>query len=98
MKLFVPQPATLITRIQITRQGEKAYYINLCETTKDEVATFVKKTISTLNLSIFETGRSTCIVIREYQPEPIRSSISISFKGLSPKETHDLIIKTIKEQ
>lgn len=96
MKLYTHEPVKII-RLQITRLGEGKYaeYLNLIETTAKETEAFIKKLIEKQHLSPFQTGRVTSIVIREAVGAKNGKSNSISFKGLSPKEVHDLILKNI---
>jgi hypothetical protein len=94
MKIYKPTP-TFIIRVQIIRQGEETQYINLCDTTQNKVVDHITKTIENQKLSVFAKGNSTKIDIRECLGGKNGKSKSISFKGLSPKETLDIITKSI---
>ena len=94
MKIYKPAP-TFIIRVQIIRQGEETQYINLCDTTQNKVVDHITKTIENQKLSVFAKGNSTKIDIRECLGGKNGKSISISFKGLSTKETLDIITQSI---
>jgi hypothetical protein len=94
MKIYKPTP-TFIIRVQIIRQGEETQYINLCDTTQNKVVDHITKTIENQKLSVFAKGNSTKIDIRECLGGKNGKSKSISFKGLSTKETLDIITKSI---
>lgn len=97
MKLFIPEKNYVI-RLQILKQGEQAEYINLSETTMDEVEEFLRVVITdNVEISPFQNGRVTAINIRESLGGKNGVSRTISFKGLNPKETHDLIIKNLEQ-
>jgi len=94
MKLFNPSP-TYIIRLQIVKQGEQTEYINLEETTIEEVKVFLEEILKRETFSPFETGRVTSINIREALGGKNGKATSISFRGFSPQYIHDLIIKNI---
>lgn len=96
MKLYNYEPPYLI-RLQIIKQGEQTEYITLAETTMEEAQNFCKTIIEKQNLSPFQTGKVTAINIREGMGAKNGLSRTISFKGLSPKETHDLIINNLEK-
>lgn len=104
MKIVI-HPPKLIVRIRIyigstrSEYSNDAHYINLEETTLEDVLEMVKKSIKEKDLSAMGGCRSTHIDIREYMSgKPIKGrSKSFSFKGMDPKETNDLIITNINE-
>lgn len=57
---------------------------------------YVKKLIEKQNISIFETGKLTNVEIRVGEGKQNGKSISVSFRGLEPKQVHDLIINDLK--
>ena len=94
MKIYNYEPPYLI-RLQIIKQGEMTEYITLDDATMQGVQEFCTKLIEAQNLSPFQTGKVTAINIREATGGKNGLSRTISFKGLSAKETHDLIIKNL---
>jgi len=94
MKIYKPEPLYII-RLQIIRQGDKTEYINLCETNMDAVKAYCIKLIEKQRISPFVKGKVTAINIRESTAGKNGKSISVSFKGISPKETRDLIVKSL---
>ncbi len=97
MKIFKYEPTDFI-RISIARQGDVTEYLSLVETTIPEVEVFLKELISSKNLSPFAKGKRTSINLREALGGMNGKSKSISFRGLSPKETTDLIVKKLTKQ
>jgi hypothetical protein len=92
MKIYKRQPEELV-RLQIAKQGEETQYITLEDTTIAEVERICKMLISKQNLSPFEKGKVTSINMRYSLGGINGKSKSISFKGLSPKETLGIIVK-----
>jgi len=96
MKLYLtPEPPHLM-RINIKKQGEKTEFITLCETTQKEAFEFIKGLIEAKNISPFAKGNVTNIEIREAKGSENGKSISLSFKGLKPKEVYLLITTNLK--
>lgn len=85
-----------IIRVQITRQGEQAEYINITDATAAEVEKLIKDVITSQGLSPFQTCRATSLVIRNAVGGKNGKSKSVSFKGLSPKQTIDLLVRAIE--
>jgi hypothetical protein len=97
MKLYkTPEPPYLM-RVNIKKQGEKTQFITLCETTQSDVYDFIMNLIETQKISPFVKGKVTNVEIREAQGSKNGRSVSLSFKGLSPKEVYSLILKSIKK-
>lgn len=95
MKLYEkPEPPYLI-RVNIKKQGEETEFITLCETTQNEVFNFISGIIEKQNISPFVKGKVTNVEIREAQGRENGKSISLSFKGLEPKDVYALILKNI---
>lgn len=97
MKLFIRKDPEYIIRLQIIKQGAQTEYINLVDTTIEDVKEWLKTLINAQNLSIFEEGRKTMINIRESVGGENGRSTSLSFRGLNPKQTFDLIIKNLPQ-
>lgn len=96
MKIYVPDPPPHIIRLQISKAGENAEYLTLSETTAEETIVFLKDLISKQNISIFEEGRVTSIVVREAEGGKNGKSKTVSFKGLTPLQVKELIEDTLK--
>lgn len=96
MKIYITPAPPFLIRINIKKQGEITEHVNLCETTQKECFEFVKKLIENQNLSPFQKGKVTNIEFREAEGSENLKSVSLSFKGMNPKEVKSLIIKSIK--
>lgn len=98
MKIYsAPEPEFLI-RVNIKKQGIKTEYITLCETTQNDCLYFIKQVIEKQNISPFQKGNITNIEIREAKGAINGKSISISFRGLEPKEVHKLILNELLQK
>lgn len=95
MKIHIPTPAKKIIRLQIHRQGEPYEHLNLCECKFEQVLKHVIKVIESQNLSVFAQGYKTKVSIREVVGEKYGKTKSVSFKGLSAKETLEIIKSSI---
>jgi 2-hydroxy-3-keto-5-methylthiopentenyl-1-phosphate phosphatase len=95
IKLFVQHEPEHIIRIQIVRTGEKTKYLNLHETAQDEVIQAVREAIELQKLSVFVTGPSTRVNIRDCIGGKNGKSKSLSFKGLTTAKTLSVITKHI---
>jgi len=87
-----------IVRIQIAKKGEEVQYISLEECTMQEVEDMCKMLIAKKNLSVFEKGLVTSINMREFLGATAKKAKSISFRGLSTKETYDIIINHLTKK
>jgi len=96
MKIYNPKPMLLV-RIQIVRAGEKARYLNLCETKREEVVEFIK-TILKDKINPFPEGNRTSVNIRSAIGGNSFKSKSVSFYGLTTEEVYDLIVKSINNE
>jgi len=95
MKIYKHTPLNLI-RVNINKRGEEAMYLNLIEATLDGAIEAVKDIITSQNLNPFQEGCSTRLDFRECVGGINGQSKSISFKGLSVKETYVLLNNVIK--
>lgn len=84
-------------RLQIRKQGEPTEYLTLCETTIDEVYKAITALLESKPVSPLLNGRVTGIDIREEINSKNGKSKSLSFRGMSPLETKNLIINAINE-
>ena len=96
MKIFEQTP-TYVIRLQVTKTDEQSEYLTLCETTPAEVESMCINIIEKQNLSPFLQGLRTSINIREAWGSKNGRPISLSFKGISPKKTIELIKSHIKK-
>lgn len=94
MKIYQHKPIHLV-RLTITKLNEETFYLNLCDTNQEEVIIKLKKIIDNEKLSVFQEGNRTRVDIRDCIGGKNGKCKSISFKGLTPKETNDLIIAKI---
>jgi len=97
MKIFKQQPIDLI-RVRIYKDNEHVKYLNLCDTTADEVLEMCKQVILKQNLSPFATGKRTSIEVREAKGAKNGKAQSIPFKGLEVDETYELILNAIEQE
>lgn len=95
MKIYKPKKDVLV-RVNFKKQGIKSEHLTLCECSSDEVYKLIYDTISNVGLSPFQKGKVTNVEIREATGSVNGKSISLSFKGLEPKETYNLILEKIK--
>ena len=95
MKIYTTPEPPYLMRINIKKQGGQTEFITLCETTQEEAFNFIKSLIEKQNISPFTKGKVTNVEIREAKGSENGKSISLSFKGLEPKEVYSLIIKNI---
>lgn len=96
MKIYQPAEPPYLMRINIKKQGEQTEFITLCDTTQEEAFNFIKNIIEKQSISPFVKGKVTNVEIRESKGSENGKSISLSFKGLEPKEVYSLILKGIE--
>lgn len=94
MKIF-EQVVIDKVRLTIRKTGHESQWITLCETDIYEVEKFLKKLINDQHFDAFLSGPRTGIDIREEKNSKNGKSISISFRGLDPEQTKQLIINYI---
>ena len=95
MKIYHPLEPPYLMRINIKRNGDKTEFITLQDTTQKESFDFIKNIIETQKISPFVKGKVTNIEIREAKGCENGKSVSLSFKGFTPKEVYSLIIKEL---
>jgi hypothetical protein len=96
MKIYQHTPNKYI-RLQIAKLGEETQYITLHETDREEVESMIKEIITKQNLSPFQTGNRTQIMVREATGGENGKCKSLSFRGLSTKQVLDLIVNHINK-
>lgn len=97
MKIRIREAVPYI-HVSIMKFGDKTEYLSFDDTNSQEVQDMVKKVIESQNLSVFDTGKKTQVIIREYIGSKAGKSVSISFRGLSPSKTKELILNYINSQ
>lgn len=93
MKIYNPEPDKVI-RLQIIKQGFQTEYITLWQCTVDETADWIRE-LFRKDIDPFATGRVVSVVIREGIGSENGTSKSVSFKGFTPKEVYDRILKKL---
>jgi hypothetical protein len=96
MKIYQQTPLKLI-RVQIVKAGEPTQYITLYETTMGKVENMVKEIILKQNLSPFERGKVTQVLIREATGAINGKSKSVSFRGLSTQQVLGLVVDRLNK-
>lgn len=94
MRIYEHNPQIII-RLQIVKQGDPVEYLSLQDTSMEEVETIVKELVIKQNLSPFAKGKRTAVNIRPFVGAKAGKQKSISFIGLSPKQTLNLILNYI---
>lgn len=97
MKIRIREAVPYI-HVSIMKVGDKTEYLPLEDTNSQEVQDMIKKVVESQHLSVFETGKKTQVIIREYVGAKAGKSVSISFRGLSPEKTKELILKYINSE
>ncbi len=97
MKIYKHEPQHIV-RLQILKTGEKGEFLNLIETNVEEVKAMVVALITAQQVSPFAKGFRTSVNIRDAIGGKNGKSESISFRGLSPKQTHDLIVNHVSKE
>lgn len=94
MKIYKHNPKNLI-RVKITRKGDDTHYLTLCETTQLEAYVHCYELVERLTVPATYSGHVTSIQFREALGGQNLKAISFSFKGLSPRDTYNLIVESI---
>lgn len=87
---------TFYIRLTFKRRGDKVLYLPLIETTLDETETMLQKAIRSTKIDPLIKCNTTTIEMREATGGINGDYRAISFKGLSPEETRNIIIKHIE--
>lgn len=96
MKLYQRKPEEII-RIRITQLGLPTEYFTVWECTMEEAHTHFKAVLDNPKLPIKKSDRLvTSVQIRESNDGKPGKAKTISFKGLTPKQTRDVLIKSIE--
>lgn len=82
-------------RLTIKRRGDKNLYLPLVETTLDETEMILREAIRGANIDPLAKCNTTTIEMREATGGQNGAYRQLSFKGLSPQETMDIITKHI---
>ena len=92
MKLYKHEPKSLI-RVAITKKGHDSIYLTFSETTPEKCLKNIEKIISAIKVSPIQEKYVTRIDIRHAIGGSNGKSMSISLKGIIPKEIEELFIK-----
>lgn len=95
MKIYKPAEPPCLIRINIKRHPDKTEFITLDECSQNEVYQFVKGLIEKQTISPFVKGKVTNVEMREAKGGVNGKSVSLSFKGLSPKEVYNIIMNEL---
>jgi len=93
MELYKNTPDEVFT-LTIRRQGDKAINLTVWKCNREGCKNRLMGILGK-ELNPFATGKTTSIDIRHRIGGANMESDSISFKGLSPKETESLILKNL---
>lgn len=83
-------------RLTFKRRGDKNLYLPLVETTLEETEKVIKEAIKTAKIDPFAKCNTTTIEMREAQGGENGKYRQLSFKGLSPDETRQIVIRYIE--
>lgn len=93
MRLEKPHPLEHV-RVTITRQEDHTETFSVYEVTQEEFVKHVEKRLKG-HINLFAKGRTLTISIRRCAHWGDGSSVSLSFKGLSPKQVRDIVLEGI---
>lgn len=99
MKLYTPPPPDPVIRVCIKRSSAKPEYLTLCDC-KDRVEAakwFKEILLKDSRVTPFILGDSTNVQFREALGSENGLSLSVAFRGLSPIEVKELIIKNLSK-
>lgn len=96
MKIYNRVPLPLI-RLSISKRKEKTLYLNFCETTQDDCIATVRDIIAREKIDPFAEGISTRLDFRDCLGGKNGVCKSVSFKGLTPQQVYDLLVKTLDD-
>lgn len=83
-------------RLTFKRRGDKNLYLPLVETSLDETIEMLQTAIRSTKIDPLAKCNTTTIEIREATGGVNGAYRQISFRGLSPEETRNIIIKHIE--
>lgn len=84
-------------RLTIKRRGDKNLYIPLVETTLDKTEEMLRAAIRSATIDPLAKCNTTTIEMREATGGKNGAYRQLSFKGLSPQETFDLITNHVNK-
>jgi hypothetical protein len=95
MKIYKAIPSN-VTRLTISRAGEKTIHITLEETTHKDAIDHVKSLLNNVTINILNQSAKLQIVARDYLGGKSLKSKTMSCRGISVKEIEKLIIKSLE--
>jgi len=93
MKILKPEPIEVI-RLAIKKNGYDTEYLNLIETSHDEVIRFMENLFQKFTSPLLK-GYKTSVETRKSVCNRNGKSISLSFRGPNPAETKNMIIDAV---
>jgi len=93
MKIYEKEEKHLM-RLNIKKVGFQTEFVTLCETTQKETIDLVDELIKGQRGLVKD--RVTSIEIRESIGSKNGKSVTVSFKGMNPKEVKELIVMKVK--
>jgi hypothetical protein len=92
MKLYKHEPKTLI-RVTLTKKEHDTIYLTFAETTPEQCLKNIEDLLSKIKVSPIQEKNMTRIDLRHAIGGSNGKSMSISLKGITPKEIEGLFIK-----
>jgi|688.fasta_scaffold285132_3 hypothetical protein len=92
MKLYKHEPKSLI-RVALTKKEHESIYLTFSETTPEQCLKNIEDLLSKIKVSPIQEKFMTRIDIRHAIGGSNGKSMSISLKGITPKEIEGLFIK-----
>ena len=92
MKLYKHEPKSLI-RVAITKKEHESIYLTFSETTPEQCLKNIENLLSKIKVSPIQERYRTRIDIRHAIGGSNGKSMSISLKGITPKEIEELFIQ-----
>lgn len=84
-------------RLTFKRRGDKNLYLPLVETNLDETETTLREAIRSVKIDPLAKCNTTAIEMREATGGTNGEYRQLSFKGLSPEETREIVINHINK-
>lgn len=92
MKIYKHEPKSLI-RVAITKKEHDSIYLTFAETTPEQCLKNIERVLSKIKVSPIQEKYRTRIDIRHAIGGSNGKSMSLSVKGIEPKEIEELFIK-----
>ena len=96
MKLYIPTPVPPIVKISIKKPENDSEFLTFSDITREKCFEFIKTTIESQHISPFAKGNSVSIEVLKGKEKG--ETLSLSFKGMEPKEVRDLLVLTLENR